>query len=43
MGELGTDSYLGKPKRRMSLAFFVVGVMGMVTFFGIALPPSCSY
>ena len=39
MGELGTDSYFEKPKRRMFLAVFVVGLMGMVIFFGIAPPP----
>ena len=38
-GGLGTGSYLEKPKRRMFLAAFVVGLMGMVIFSGIALLP----
>ena len=39
VGGLGTDSYLEKPKRRMFLAFSVVGLIGMVIFSGIALLP----
>ena len=37
MGELGTDSYLGKPRREKSLAGFVGVLMEMVIFSGIAL------
>ena len=40
---LGTDSYLEKPKRRMFLAVSVVGLMEMVIFSGIALPPPSPY
>ena len=40
MGGHGTDSYLGKPKRKKFFAGFVGVLMGMVIFSGNALPSS---